>query len=137
MINQTLTEADTKMKKTVEDSFGFVQAQPEPEREPEPQVLTEFAAVDVLQPAAPVPAKFQQGFFEWRFAGHDRLVMPVLVIAGELDYQIGLGPQRALAAALPRGQLLIYEGAGHFMYVDQPDRFARDVSAFFRGERVE
>jgi proline iminopeptidase len=80
---------------------------------------------------------FQQGFFEWRFAGHDRLTMPVLVIAGALDYQIGLGPQRALADALPDATLLIYEGAGHFMYVDQPDRFARDVGAFFGGERVE
>ena len=77
---------------------------------------------------------FQQGFFEWRFDEHDRLTMPVLVIAGALDHQIGLEPQRALAAALPRGRLLVYEGAGHFMYVDQPDRFARDVIAFFRGE---
>jgi hypothetical protein len=45
-----------------EDSFGFVQAEPEPESDPEPPVLTEFAALDVLQPAAPAPAKFQQGF---------------------------------------------------------------------------
>ena len=44
-----------------EDSFGFVQAEPEPEPEAEPPVVTEFAAVDP-QPAAPEPAKFQQGF---------------------------------------------------------------------------
>ena len=77
-------------------------------------------------------AIFQQGLFEWRFDEHERLTMPVLVIAGELDHQIGLGPQRALADALPEGDLLVHEGAGHFMYVDQPERFARDVVGFFQ-----
>jgi hypothetical protein len=56
------------------------------------------------------------------------------LIAGELDYQIGLEPQRELASRLPDPQLLVYEGAGHFMYVDQPERFARDVAAFFNAD---
>jgi pimeloyl-ACP methyl ester carboxylesterase len=30
------------------------------------------------------------------------------------------------------GRLLEYEGAGHFMWVEQPERFARDVSSFLR-----
>lgn len=74
---------------------------------------------------------FSHGLMEWRFTGHDRLAMPVLVVAGERDYQIGLQPQRELAERLPNARLLVYEGAGHFMYVDQPDRFARDMAAFF------
>jgi proline iminopeptidase len=77
---------------------------------------------------------FSHGLMEWRFTGHDRLTMPVLVIAGERDYQIGLQPQRELAERLPNAELRVYEGAGHFMYVDQPDRFARDMAAFFGGE---
>ena len=77
---------------------------------------------------------FSHGLMEWRFTGHERLAMPVLVIAGERDYQIGLQPQRELASRLPDAQLLVYEGAGHFMYVDQPERFARDVVAFFNAE---
>jgi pimeloyl-ACP methyl ester carboxylesterase len=28
--------------------------------------------------------------------------------------------------------MLEYDGAGHFMWVEQPERFARDVSAFLR-----
>ena len=79
-------------------------------------------------------ALFQQGLLSWRFDEHERLTMPVLVIAGALDYQIGLAPQRALAESLPNAELLIYEGAGHCMYVDQPERFARDVSSFFRDD---
>jgi proline iminopeptidase len=78
-------------------------------------------------------ALFSQGLMEWRFTAHDRLTMPVLVIAGERDYQIGLPPQRELARRLPDARLLVYEGAGHFMYVDQSERFAQDVTAFFGG----
>lgn len=77
-------------------------------------------------------AIFQQGLLEWRFDEQHRLTMPVLVIAGELDHQVGLEPQRALAESLPDGRLLVYEGAGHFMYVDQPERFTRDVVDFFQ-----
>jgi proline iminopeptidase len=78
---------------------------------------------------------FSHGLMEWRFTAHDRLTMPVLVIAGERDYQIGLPPQRELADRLPNAELRVYEGAGHFMYVDQPDRFAHDVTAFFNASR--
>lgn len=79
-------------------------------------------------------AVFSQGLLEWSFRGHDRLAMAVLVIAGEHDYQIGLEPQRDLARRLPDAELRVYEGAGHFMYVDQPERFAREVTAFFSAD---
>jgi proline iminopeptidase len=79
-------------------------------------------------------AVFSQGLLAWSFGGHGRLAMPVLVIAGERDLQIGLEPQRDLARRLPRAELRVYEGAGHFMYLDAPDRFARDVIAFFSGD---
>ncbi|HEX6909256.1 MAG TPA: alpha/beta hydrolase [Longimicrobium sp.] len=75
-------------------------------------------------------AVFSQGLMQWRFGAHARLTMPVLVIAGERDLQIGLEPQRDLARRLPNAELLVYEDAGHFMYLDQPGRFARDVAAF-------
>lgn len=78
-------------------------------------------------------AVFRAGLLKYRFAQHDRLTMPVLVIAGLGDHQVGLEPQRALAKALPNGRLLKYEGAGHWMMVDQPARFGRDVTAFLNG----
>jgi proline iminopeptidase len=81
-------------------------------------------------------AIFSQGLLAWRFAGHGRLTMPVLVIAGDRDYQVGLEPQRDLARRLPDADLLVYEGAGHFMYLDAPDRFARDVITFLTGTDV-
>lgn len=71
-----------------------------------------------------------QGFMDYRFDRPERLSMPVLFIAGGRDFQTALAPQRALAAKLKNGRVLVYPNAGHFMFADEPERFARDVSAF-------
>jgi proline iminopeptidase len=70
------------------------------------------------------------GMGRWRFAAYERLAMPVLVIAGRHDYQVGLEPQRELARKLPNGRLLVYDESGHYPNLDEPARFARDVIAF-------
>lgn len=75
-------------------------------------------------------ALFAGGLLEYHFASHERLTMPVLVIAGLLDYQGGREPHRNLVRRLPNARLLEYEASGHFMYVEEPDRFARDVVGF-------
>ncbi|HEU4820034.1 MAG TPA: alpha/beta fold hydrolase [Qipengyuania sp.] len=75
-------------------------------------------------------AIFAQGLLSYRFSGTDRLTMPVLLIDGAEDHQTALAPQQTLAAAIPRGEVRVYEGAGHFMFVEQPERFARDVAQF-------
>lgn len=71
-----------------------------------------------------------QGFMDYRFDRPERLSMPVLFIAGGRDFQTALTPQRTLAAKLKDGHVLVYPNAGHFMFADEPERFARDVSAF-------
>jgi proline iminopeptidase len=70
------------------------------------------------------------GMGQWRFAAYERLTMPVLVIAGRRDYQVGLEPQRELARKLPNGRLLVYDESGHYPNLDEPARFARDVVGF-------
>ena len=71
-----------------------------------------------------------QGFMDYRFDRPAQLTMPVLFIAGGRDFQTALAPQRALAAKLKEGRVIVYPHAGHFMFADEPERFARDVSAF-------
>lgn len=78
-------------------------------------------------------AMFNQGLLQYRFARPAALTMPVLVLAGAEDHQAVAGPQRAFAAELPRGRYLEYPGRGHFMWVEDPERFARDVAAFVGG----
>jgi proline iminopeptidase len=58
--------------------------------------------------------------------------MPVLVLAGTEDYAIGLPAQRALGRQVPKARVLEYAGAGHFLYLDAPQRFTRDVVVFLR-----
>jgi len=77
-------------------------------------------------------ALWNGGFLSYRFTRFERVTMPVLVMAGEEDYAIGLPAQRALARALPKARLIEYAGAGHFPYLDAPQRFAQDVIGFLR-----
>lgn len=75
-------------------------------------------------------ALFNHGLLTYRFDAPARLTMPVLVVAGHQDYAIGLPQQRALAAALPHARLTEYEHAGHFVYLDEPERFTQEVTRF-------
>jgi proline iminopeptidase len=77
-------------------------------------------------------ALWNNGFLSYRFDRYNRLTMPVLVLAGKDDFAIGLPAQRALASRLPQAKLVEYPGAGHFPYLDVPQRFTRDVVEFLR-----
>ena len=75
-------------------------------------------------------ALFSGGLLDYRFQAFDRLTMPVLVIAGERDGAARPDGLRVLAERLPDSQFVEYPRAGHFVYVEEPDRFARDVTDF-------
>lgn len=79
-------------------------------------------------------ALFRGGLLNYRFASPQRVTMPVLILAGKEDYAIGLPQQRALAGALPNARIVEYERSGHFLYLDQPERFTRDVVAFLSNQ---
>lgn len=66
----------------------------------------------------------------WRFTAHARVQAATLVVGGSHDYAVGVETMRALAASLPRATFLEYESSGHFPYVEEADRFERDVAAF-------
>ena len=69
----------------------------------------------------------------YRFAAFDRVATPALVVAGAHDGAVRPEALRALADRLPRGRFAVYERAGHFVYLDEPARFARDLTAFVAG----
>jgi proline iminopeptidase len=77
-------------------------------------------------------ALWNNGFLSYRFNRYERLNMPVLVLAGSEDYAIGLPAQRALGKSLPKAQVVEYPGAGHFPYLDAPQRFTADVLTFIK-----
>jgi proline iminopeptidase len=77
-------------------------------------------------------ALFQGGLLRHRVTGLDRITMPALVIAGRFDGAARPEGLRELARQLPNARFVEYERSGHFVYLDEPDRFAREVSAFVR-----
>jgi proline iminopeptidase len=80
-------------------------------------------------------ALFAAGLLDYRFQHPERIAAPVLFVTGARDFQAVVEPQQALAARLPHARLLQYPDAGHFMFVDAPERFGNDVGAFLSGLR--
>jgi pimeloyl-ACP methyl ester carboxylesterase len=64
---------------------------------------------------------------------------PALVLAGDRDPITPVGCARAIFAALLEGEreLLVFEGAGHGVFRDDPERAERALRRFFAGERAE
>ncbi|WP_434383732.1 alpha/beta fold hydrolase [Melittangium boletus] len=66
----------------------------------------------------------------YRFAAAERVHTPVLVIAGRHDGSIGVDTLSALARKLPTATYLEYERSAHYPYLEEADRFEKDVSGF-------
>jgi 3-oxoadipate enol-lactonase len=61
------------------------------------------------------------------------LNVPVLVIAGAQDANIAPAEAEAMAAAFPRGRLLVCERSGHLPMLEEPDRVSGALEALLNG----
>lgn len=59
-----------------------------------------------------------------------RLAAPTLIVWGDRDAFVPRTDQERLVAAIPDSRLVIYEGAGHAVHWEQPERVAADIVAF-------
>jgi proline iminopeptidase len=80
-------------------------------------------------------AVLDAGLTRYRFTQLEALTMPALVIAGSHDGGILPAGLRPLAEELPHGQYVEFENSAHFVYLDEPDRFAAEVTAFIKSTR--
>ena len=55
---------------------------------------------------------------------------PTLIVWGDQDAILPRSDQESLAAAVPGSRLLVYPGAGHAFYWEEPRRVASDLAAF-------
>jgi len=58
--------------------------------------------------------------------------VPVLLIWGSEDAEVPLEVAEEAMKELPRAELVVLEGAGHFPFLDQPEAFAAAVTKFLR-----
>jgi pimeloyl-ACP methyl ester carboxylesterase len=57
---------------------------------------------------------------------------PTLLVWGEHDRDVPLSAAQVMARLIPGAQLVVFENAGHFAYLDQFDRFRLVVGRFLR-----
>jgi rifampin ADP-ribosylating transferase len=61
------------------------------------------------------------------------ITAPTLILWGDEEDVLPIGQAGELRAAIEDSQLVVYEGTGHLVLYEQPERVARDVSAFIEG----
>jgi haloalkane dehalogenase len=59
-----------------------------------------------------------------------RLGIPTLLLWGEKDDFAPIGGAYRLRKQIPGAELVIVEGAGHFVYADDPERCAEEIGRF-------
>lgn len=63
-----------------------------------------------------------------------RVSVPTILIWGDQDQDTPLWQGKKLEETIPDAALIIHEGAGHYAYLDFPDKTARIMDALFKGQ---
>jgi pimeloyl-ACP methyl ester carboxylesterase len=68
-----------------------------------------------------------------------RIKSPTLLVWGEHDHDVPRSAAQVMARSIPDAQLVVFENAGHFAYLDQFNRFRLLVGRFLRdrGQQAE
>ena len=64
----------------------------------------------------------------------ERVSVPTILIWGDEDRETPLWMGRKLEAAIPDAALIVHEGAGHYAYLDYPERTASIMDALYRSD---
>ena len=99
--------------------------------------VVEFVATMAARTPVDVIAEFYDTFMS-----HDKLAalgvlceLDVLVLVGSDDLMTPVEHSRALADALPRGRLVVVEGAGHNVALERPEQVTDELRALVRRVR--
>jgi len=63
----------------------------------------------------------------------NKIEAPTLIIWGNQDTIVSRGDQELLTTKIPDSKLVVYSGAGHGLYCEEPGRFATDLITFIEG----
>ena len=59
-----------------------------------------------------------------------KLTMPTLVLVGRQDAILPMVHSEALAGAIPKAKLVVFEDSAHFPFIEEQDRFVEMVKGF-------
>ncbi len=98
---------------------------------PVPQAFLETIVQENLKAPARVWRETFEGLLEDdSLEDLDKIKAPTLIVWGDQDAILPRSDQETLAAAIPGSRLLVYPGAGHAFYWEDPGRVALDLAAF-------
>ena len=113
----------------------------------DPTFVRDFVASTVSGPVSPafleklvgeslkVPARVWKATLESLLeavpaAATGTIVAPTLIVWGDRDVFAPREDQEKLTAAISNSRLIVYEGVGHVVHWEQPERVAADIEAF-------
>ncbi|HWP42261.1 MAG TPA: alpha/beta hydrolase [Blastocatellia bacterium] len=100
---------------------------------PVPETFYEMIVQESLKVPARVWRDAFQGFLEYEFPSElNNIKSPTLIIWGDQDAFCPRSDQEKLLATIKGSQLVVYEGSGHALHWEQPERFAADLLAFIK-----
>ncbi|MFC2029405.1 alpha/beta fold hydrolase [Chloroflexota bacterium] len=102
--------------------------------QPVPQAFLDSMVRESLK----VPARVWTATFEGLLLDDssrelEKIRAPTLIVWGDLDVIVPQSDQEVLATSIAGSRLLVYPGAGHALYWEQPSRVASDIIALVRG----
>jgi non-heme chloroperoxidase len=98
---------------------------------PMPESLVDVAVQESLRVPAFVWRETLRATLEDDFSAElSRVAVPALVIWGDGDALLPREDQETLARLIPGARLVVYPGAGHVFYWEEPARVAADLAAF-------
>jgi pimeloyl-ACP methyl ester carboxylesterase len=99
--------------------------------QPVPQAFIETLVQESLKVPARVWKATLEGLLEDRSSEElNRIKAPTLIVWGDQDTIVPRSDQETFATAIANSRLLVYPGAGHALYCEEPVRFASDLAAF-------
>lgn len=98
---------------------------------PVPPAFLDTVVRETLKAPARVWRASFAGFFEDDFAAElGKIAAPTLVLWGDRDGLARRADQEVLLAGIAGSRLKIYEGTGHALHWEEPERFAAELTAF-------
>lgn len=105
--------------------------------QPVPQAFLETVVQESLRLPARVWKAIVAGSMEHDFSEQlNSIEAPTLLIWGDQDEMASRSDQEAQTAAILGSQLVTYEGTGHAVHWEEPERFATDLAAFVKTDRA-
>jgi len=106
-----------------------------------PQLLREWAGAQVARQGSPdykaasgtVRGSFVRVVNEDLRAYLPRIAAPTLLIWGDRDEETPLADGQLMERLIPDAGLVVFEGAGHYAYIEEAGRFSVIVKTFFQG----